>query len=285
MKRIALLLAALLLLGSFIGCAAAQPETPPETEAPAGTDAPETEAPETEAPEAPVSEAEYLPDFTVQTIDGGSFTLSEALSEHELVIVNLFATWCGPCGSEFPFLQEAWEQSADRVAVVALSVEPTDTDEVLQAYAAIKGLTFPIGHESGTGLSRFVTTGIPTTLVVDRTGKVAAVEIGAKTSTKSFLDLFNGYTGEDYDPDVCTYTVWVYDSNRNGIEGVVINFCTDATCTAVTTNESGKATFTGPPTRYHVQVLSVPAGLEASETEFTTEPYAQTFRIACVEAG
>ena len=40
---------------------------------------------------------EVLPDFTVDTIDGGTFTLSEALAEKDMVLINLWASWCGPC--------------------------------------------------------------------------------------------------------------------------------------------------------------------------------------------
>ena len=50
-----------------------------------------------------------LPDFSAKTADGGVFTLSEALKDHELVLINLWATWCPPCNMEFPFLQKAYE--------------------------------------------------------------------------------------------------------------------------------------------------------------------------------
>ena len=64
------------------------------------------------------AEPEYLgkplADFTVETIDGGSFTLSEALEEKDLVVINLWATWCPPCEREFPYLQKAYEQYQDR---------------------------------------------------------------------------------------------------------------------------------------------------------------------------
>ena len=68
-------------------------------------------------------------DFTVETIDGGSFTLSEALKDKDLVLINLWATWCGPCRMEFPYMQQAYEQYSDRIAIIALSVEPEDTVE------------------------------------------------------------------------------------------------------------------------------------------------------------
>ena len=237
--------------------------------------------------DAPIPGAEYLPDFTVATVDGGTFTLSEALETHELVLVNLFATWCGPCKMEFPYLQEAWEQTQDRVAVVALSVEPTDSLDTLRDFAAEQNLSFPMGQEDGADLRRFVTEGIPTTLVVDRTGKLAAVEVGAKQSTQEFLDLFDRYTGEDYDPSLCTYTVYVYNyTTGDYAEGIVINFCTDTACTPVTTDADGVASFTGMAAKYHVQIVNLPDGLQVyGEGEWETEPYGQTFRAYLLEVG
>ena len=272
MKRFALLLALLLTVLCVSGCAAN----------PAPAAASDPAAPGTTPPtEAPVITGELLPDFTVETIDGGTFTLSEALKTHELVLINLWATWCPPCKMEFPFLQEAWSQNADRVAVIALSIEAEDTVAVLQDFAKENGLTFPIGREEGTNLSRFVTTGIPTTILVDRYGQVKAVEIGAKTSTQEFLELFDGLTGEDYDASVCTYTVIAYgELTGDEVEGVTVNFCTDTTCTPVTTSALGRAVFTGPPAQYHGQIVSVPEGWElAGDAEFYTEAYGGTFWI------
>ena len=134
-----------------------------------------------------------LDDFAVKTIDGKDFTLSEALKDHALVLINLWATWCPPCKAEFPFLQEAWSENSDRVAVIALSVEPTDTESKLQSYARVMELTFPIANVGDTGLDSFVTTGIPTTVLVDRNGNVVSVDVGAKFSTKEFQDLFDQY--------------------------------------------------------------------------------------------
>ncbi len=281
MKKLCMLLA-LLLAAAMIGCAEKgipenfDAETPAQqTEVPA----PSTAAPEP-APAAP--EGVYIEDFTVETVDGGTFTLSEAQKDHELVLINLFATWCSPCAMEFPALQEAWKMSSDRVAVIALSIEPDDTLAVLKEYADGKGLTFPMGREEGTDLERFVTEGIPTTLLVDRTGRVAAVEVGAKVTTQEFLDFFDGYTGSSYDPNVCTYTVYAYDVNDEMVPGVVINFCSDTSCTPVTTDADGAATFIGAPGRYHVQVVKAPEGRSlyyAGDADFYTEPYAQTFWI------
>lgn len=280
MKAVSLLLALLLVLTCMAGCGSL-PRAADATQATVGTAALPAD---TEAP-ADAAEAEILPDFTVHTVDGTDFTLSKALEDHALVLVNLFATWCPPCAMEFPYLQEAWTQRADQVAVIALSIEPTDTEEVLRSYAAEKGITFPVGREDGTDLSRFVTSGIPATLLIDRTGRIVALEIGAMQSTQQFLDFFDKFAAASYDPANCTYTIIAYDAAGMPVAGVAVNFCTERTCTPVLTGEDGCAIFTGEPARYHVQVISVPDGHRLQDvSDFETGPYAQTFWLYVPEA-
>jgi thiol-disulfide isomerase/thioredoxin len=140
-----------------------------------------------------------MPDFTVETVNAGTFSLSEALKEKEAVLINLWATWCGPCEMEFPYLQKAYELYDDVVAVIALSIERSDTSAVLTAYAEEHGLTFPIGSDSTLDLSSaFRVQGIPTSIIVDRFGNVAFIEAGAQPSVSAFTRLFDAFTSDSY---------------------------------------------------------------------------------------
>ena len=51
---------------------------------------------------------EPFPDFTVTDSEGKIFTLSEALKDHEAVLINFWATWCDPCKNEFPMLNKVY---------------------------------------------------------------------------------------------------------------------------------------------------------------------------------
>ena len=151
---------------------------------------------------------ETLPDFSVTTIDGGTFTLSEALKEKDLVMINLWATWCGPCEMEFPYMEEAYEQYKDKVEIIALSVEPEDSDEVLTAYAQAHGMTFPIANGVETGLGGiYATQGIPTTMVIDRFGAVAFIEVGSQTDVGNFTRVFDFFIGDEYTETKLLYEV------------------------------------------------------------------------------
>ena len=135
---------------------------------------------------------EILPDFTVKTLSGESFTLSESVKTHDLVLINFWATWCGPCCYEFPFLEEAWKRYSDRVDVIALNVwDEQSNDNILKQFAKEYGLTFQIGRDRNGILDSMGPRGIPTTLIVDREMRIVAVEVGCKTSVEAFTELFD----------------------------------------------------------------------------------------------
>lgn len=86
---------------------------------------------------------------------------------------------------------------------------------------------------------------------------------------------------ETEDPSKCIYTVVITDlENGEGIEGVIVNFCTDSTCVPVTTDEEGTAVFTGEPYKYHVQIIKCPEGYEMpEESDWYTEEKTETFNV------
>ncbi len=222
--------------------------------------------------------ASRLEDFTFTTYDGESLSLYETLQEKDMVLINIWATWCGPCRMEFPYMEEAYEDYKDSVEIFALSCETDDTDEVLEDFAGELGLTFPVGRDSA-GLSyTFRVNAIPTSIVIDRFGTICFIEAGSQTSADSFRRLFDAFVGDDYTESVFLseippesaeeetkggiriYTLSFKDQDGNPVKDVTVNVCDDTSCTPMTSNSRGIVRFIQPGFTYHIQVVSVPDG-------------------------
>lgn len=146
-------------------------------------------------------------DFSFHTYGGEKITLSEVLQKKDAVLINIWATWCGPCRNEFPFMQEAYTQYQDRIEVIALSCEQTDTAEKLSSFAKQYGLTFKIGQDPVGFLPALGMNSIPTSLIVDRFGTICFIMPGSQPDTASFVRLFDAFVGEDYTESVLFHDI------------------------------------------------------------------------------
>ncbi len=138
-------------------------------------------------------------DLTVKDIDGNTFTLSEALKDHEAALINFWATWCGPCRSEFPAINKVYEKYKDKVAFIALSTEPKDTNEVISSFRESNGLTLPMGRDEGQKLyGTTKSTAIPVTVIVDRFGNVVFFQVGSFRSADEVSRTLDAFLGDKY---------------------------------------------------------------------------------------
>ena len=148
-----------------------------------------------------------MDDFTVTTWDGQTVSLYALLEEKDMVLINIWATWCGPCRSEFPYMQEAYAQYSDDVAIIALSCEPTDTDDVLADFVASMGMTFYVAQDTVGMADKLYVSAIPTTIVVDRFGNICFWEEGSLPDVGSFTRLFDAFVGDDYTASNVLYAI------------------------------------------------------------------------------
>ena len=141
-----------------------------------------------------------IEDFSFTGYDGTEYTLYGLLQEKQAVLLNFWATWCGPCRSEFPMMDAAYQTFKDQVEIVALSVEEQDTDEVLAAFAEANGMSFIVGRdEAELYYTGFFSGYVPTSAIVDRTGTICYAWYGSVTSAEAFEQLFEIFVGDDYD--------------------------------------------------------------------------------------
>ena len=173
-KLLVLLLAALLLAG----CTAAPVGTQPTTEA----TQPTTEAtqPTGETTE-PVRQA--APDFTMSTLEGESVKLSDFRGKP--VILNFWASWCGPCKSEMPDLEDAYLEYGDEIhfLIVNLTDGTSETVESAHGYIESQGYTFPVYFDTAmSGAFAYGVNAIPVTYFIDADGYLVAYYPGAMSA-------------------------------------------------------------------------------------------------------
>ena len=139
-----------------------------------------------------------MPDFTVTLCDGTDATLSELLKENELVVLNVFATWCGPCKLEFPDMERVYQANRDKMVILSVSGDPNDTAEMIAAYKEENALSFPMGT-AGDALDFLDVTAFPTTVFIDRDGKVGFYKVGSFVQEGDFEAKVNNFLSADYD--------------------------------------------------------------------------------------
>jgi peroxiredoxin len=116
------------------------------------------------------------PDFTLKSNSGKNLKLSEFRGQ--VVMINFWATWCGPCRQEMPLLNRIQEQYR-KAGFMLLGVNIDDRPEVAQTMARNLGINFPILFDSGKRVSRlYDVNAMPSTLLIDRDGKIRYIHLG-----------------------------------------------------------------------------------------------------------
>ncbi|MFQ5353400.1 MAG: TlpA family protein disulfide reductase [Thermodesulfobacteriota bacterium] len=117
-------------------------------------------------------------DFTIKTFTGEEFTLSG--HEGSVVLINFWASWCGPCRMEGPALRRLHEKFGPR-GVVFVGVAIQDSEKGSLGYLEEMGWTFPTGPDSDGSLQRLYNVqGIPKTLILTREHRVSYIQSGVR---------------------------------------------------------------------------------------------------------
>ena len=177
-RRIRLPLCTLLLLG--LGLLAGCGEKPDNVPANADRPAPANSGPAIFDPEGLAEVNKDLPipapDFKVATLEGNEFTLAD--QRGKVVLVNFWATWCGPCVIEIPDLQRLYNEYGDEgLTVLGVSVEDGDVD-LVRDFVAMYEMTYPVAISMDLTEQFGGVYGLPTTFVIDKEGQIVERVIG-----------------------------------------------------------------------------------------------------------
>ena len=126
------------------------------------------------------------PDVSLKLLDAGEFRLQAHLGAR-LVMLDFWATWCGPCVQELPILAEVAEAYKDK-GVIFCGVNEQETPEVIRKFLKDKKLQFTVALDSGgTVGAAYHAEAIPMLILIDKKGVVQSVHIGYDPGIKATL--------------------------------------------------------------------------------------------------
>ena len=122
----------------------------------------------------PLTPGSRAPQIHAVTLDAVPEKRSLDHYRGQVVLLNVWATWCGPCEAEMPSMERLHRSFADSgLRIVAVSIDAPGSEETIRAFAERYGLTFDILHDPEKAITRsYRTSGVPETFVVDREGVI-----------------------------------------------------------------------------------------------------------------
>jgi cytochrome c biogenesis protein CcmG/thiol:disulfide interchange protein DsbE len=122
------------------------------------------------------------PNFELVTIDGKVISLTELRGK--AIILNFWATWCPPCRSEMPAMQQVYlDYGPDDIVILAVNNTQQDQIADVEAFVVEEGLTFPVLLDySGAVSSSYQIHSMPTTFFIDSEGRIDEIVIGGPMS-------------------------------------------------------------------------------------------------------
>jgi len=117
------------------------------------------------------------PDFQLDTLDGQTITLSDLRGKP--VLINFWASWCGPCVSEMPYLQEIYKEWSGR-GIELLAINIGEDSSTVKGFMQKHNLSLPVLLDTQKAVARrYNIAGIPTTFFLDKDGIIQEKIIGA----------------------------------------------------------------------------------------------------------
>ena len=129
----------------------------------------------------PVTVGSDAPGFSAVTLDREPHVKTLTDYRGKVLLLNIWATWCGPCRTEMPSIEALHREFGPRgLAVVAVSIDEAGQEAAIRDFVREYGLTFEVLHDATGAIQRiYQTTGVPETLVIGTDGVIRKKVIGA----------------------------------------------------------------------------------------------------------
>ena len=225
--------------------------------------------------------------FETTDLDGNAVKSEELFAAHAVTMINIWATWCGPCKAEMPELGDLarrLEAEGKDAAIIGICNDADEEPDSCREILAERNVDYLNLLPFDDMLENLYLSTLPTTLFVNRDGVILLPPMeGVPEDLSRYEQLIDAFLGAAATAagssapspvaanDAGVYRVIVTDSNGDPVKGATIQFCDDTACMMGKTDSDGIASFPdaaeGHP--YTVHVLKAPEGYEKNEEEFT----------------
>ncbi|MGE0127446.1 MAG: TlpA disulfide reductase family protein [Blastocatellales bacterium] len=135
-------------------------------------------------------------DYDIKLLDGGNVRMPNLVGNGKVVLVNIWATWCGPCRREIPDLVAIQKKFKDNdIEVVGLTVEEPDQENLVRAFAKQYSINYKIGFSPGDVFSLFNQANggnprapIPQSFIFDKNGKLIDSVVGMRPNFRAWAE-------------------------------------------------------------------------------------------------
>lgn len=135
-----------------------------------------------EAPAEEPAEEVPAPDFTIMDLDGSMVSLSDRLEDGKPIVLNFWATWCGPCTSELPAFNKAAADYADEITFMMINLTDGQVETVpgVREFLTENGYSLPVYFDQkGSASGPYGASSIPLTYFITSDGMVAGGHMGS----------------------------------------------------------------------------------------------------------
>ena len=128
---------------------------------------------------ASLTAAPTVADFTLKSLDGSAYKLSDHLGK-KVIVIDFWATWCKPCKKLLKRLNKIYLANTDRVEVLAVSVDDASALSTVESYIKGRGYAFKVLLDTDSSVARMYNPSlkVPFTMIIDKAGQIAYTHSG-----------------------------------------------------------------------------------------------------------
>ncbi|MDZ7720541.1 MAG: TlpA disulfide reductase family protein [Balneolaceae bacterium] len=137
------------------------------------------------------ADLEKAPNFEVTTLEGNTVSLEQTIEENKPMIVYFTASWCPTCAKNWPVFSELYPEYKDDLNFISISIDPTDTKEVISNLVEEEGITYPSTWGHPNIMIDFGVQAQATTVGINRDGYIEFVKSNTALSKEEYQALFD----------------------------------------------------------------------------------------------